>query len=106
MAELFNRTMVKKLVYVYRINDKDHEGILKIGEASCRTSLKEYVNAEPNSKILNQAAHERIRHQTQTAGIQFELLYTEKTAYEKGKSYIYFASIQDMRGSEIVGDLL
>lgn len=90
MAELFNRTMVKKLVYVYRINDKDHEGILKIGEASCRTSLKEYVNAEPNSKILNQAAHERIRHQTQTAGISYELLYTEATSYEKEDDFVVF----------------
>ncbi len=90
MAELFNRTMVKKLVYVYRINDKDHEGILKIGEASCKTSLKEYVNAEPNSKILNQAAHERIRHQTQTAGISYELLYTEATSYEKEDDFVVF----------------
>lgn len=90
MAELFNRTMVKKLVYVYRINDENHEGILKIGEASCRTSLKEYVNAEPNSKILNQAAHERIRHQTQTAGISYELLYTESTSYEKEDDFVVF----------------
>ncbi len=35
MAELFNQALVQKLIYVYRINDSAHEGILKIGEASC-----------------------------------------------------------------------
>ncbi len=39
---------------------------------------------------MNDAAKERIRHQTQTAGVSFELLYTEKTAYEKGKNIAVF----------------
>ena len=90
MAELFNQALVQKLIYVYRINDSAHEGILKIGEASCPVSPFQYLSLEPNSKALNDAAKERIRHQTQTAGVSFELLYTEKTAYEKGKNIAVF----------------
>lgn len=90
MAEFFNKSFVQKLIYVYRINDSAHEGILKVGEASCKGSPIEYLTAEPNSKILNDAARERIRHQTQTAGVTPELLYTEKTAYEKGTSIVVF----------------
>ncbi len=90
MAELFNESFVQKLIYVYRINDSAHAGILKVGEASCKGSPFQYLGAEPNSKMLNDAARERIRHQTQTAGVGFELLYTEKTAYEKGASIVVF----------------
>ena len=90
MGELFNAAFVQKLIYVYRINDAAHEGILKVGEASCKAAPFEYIGAEPNSKILNDAARERIRHQTQTAGVNYELLYTEKTAYEKGPNVVIF----------------
>lgn len=86
MGELFNAAFVQKLIYVYRINDAAHEGILKVGEASCKAAPFEYIGAEPNSKILNDAARERIRHQTQTAGVNYELLYTEKTAYKKDQT--------------------
>ncbi len=90
MAELFNQALVQKLIYVYRINDSTHEGILKVGEASCAVSPFQYLALEPNSKPLNEAAKKRICHQTQTAGISFELLYTEKTAYEKGNNIVVF----------------
>ncbi len=69
-----------KLIYVYRINDEAHRGILKIGEASCNSS-DNYLALQPNCKELNAAARERINHQTQTAGIKYELLYTEVTAH-------------------------
>lgn len=69
-----------KLIYVYRINDEAHRGILKIGEASCNSSAN-YLALQPNSKELNAAARERINHQTQTAGIKYELLHTEVTAH-------------------------
>ena len=90
MGELFNAAFVQKLIYVYRINDSAHEGILKVGEASCKAAPFEYFGAQPNSKILNDAARERIRHQTQTAGVNYELLYTEITAYEKGPNVVIF----------------
>ncbi|MBR4374688.1 MAG: Eco57I restriction-modification methylase domain-containing protein [Treponema sp.] len=89
MALIFNQAFEQKLIYVYRINDADHEGILKIGEASCNAGMN-YFAFEPNCKELNEAAKERIRHQTQTAGIKFDLLYTEATAYMKGKNLVVF----------------
>ena len=89
MAQIFNQAFEQKLIYVYRINDTVHEGILKIGEASCNAGMA-YFAFEPNCKELNAAAKDRIRHQTQTAGVTFELLYTEATAYMKGKNLIVF----------------
>lgn len=89
MAQIFNQAFEQKLIYVYRINDTAHEGILKIGEASCNAGMA-YFAFEPNCKELNAAAKDRIRHQTQTAGVSFELLYTEATAYMKGKNLIVF----------------
>ena len=32
----FEKTFEYKLIYVFRINDKAHEGLLKIGEATIR----------------------------------------------------------------------
>lgn len=89
MAQIFNQAFEQKLIYVYRINDTAHEGILKIGETSCNAGMA-YFAFEPNCKELNAAAKDRIRHQTQTAGVTFELLYTEATAYMKGKNLIVF----------------
>lgn len=89
MAQIFNQAFEQKLIYVYRINDTAHEGILKIGEASCNAGMA-YFAFEPNCKELNAAAKDRIRHQTQTAGVTFELLYTEATAFMKGKNLIVF----------------
>lgn len=94
----FKQSFEPKLIYVYRINDKSHEGVLKIGEASCNEGLN-YFSLQPNSKPLNEAAKERINHQTQTAGIQYELLYTEVTAYMAGKELKIF---QDHEVHEIL----
>lgn len=79
----FKQSFEPKLIYVYRINDESHKGCLKVGEASCHST--EYFSLKPNSKELNESAKERIRHQTQTAGIAFELLYTESTSSFDGK---------------------
>lgn len=79
----FKQSFEPKLIYVYRINDESHKGCLKVGEASCHST--EYFSLKPNSKELNESAKERIRHQTQTAGISFELLYTESTSSFDGK---------------------
>jgi superfamily II DNA or RNA helicase len=69
-----------KLIYVFRINDKEHKDCLKIGEA---TIPDEVFRAEPNSSELNKAAKIRINSYTQTAGISYELLYTESTVYKQ-----------------------
>ena len=79
----FTSSLKLKLIYVFRINDQAHEGCLKIGEA---TSENEKIwELKPNSKVLNQAAKKRINQYTQTAGISYDLLYTEVAVYaDKG----------------------
>jgi hypothetical protein len=80
----FTSSLKLKLIYVFRINDEAHKGYLKIGET---TSDNENIwGLEPNSKALNRAAKNRIDQYTQTAGINYDLLYTEVTVYaEKGE---------------------
>ena len=69
------------LIYVMRINDPAHEGCLKIGKASVNYEEASSLQPAPNSNILNQAAKKRINEYTQTAGIAYDLLYTESTLY-------------------------
>ncbi|MDA3905760.1 MAG: DEAD/DEAH box helicase family protein, partial [Bacteroidales bacterium] len=79
----FTSSLKLKLIYVFRINDGAHRGCLKIGIA---TSDNENIwGLEPNSKALNKAAKKRIDQYTQTAGIAYDLLYTEVAIYaDKG----------------------
>ncbi|NEN25588.1 DEAD/DEAH box helicase family protein [Cryomorpha ignava] len=75
----FTSSLKLKLIYVFRINGDAHRGCLKIGEA---TSDNENIwGLEPNSKAINKAAKKRIDQYTQTAGIAYDLLYTELTIY-------------------------
>ncbi|UEG55035.1 Eco57I restriction-modification methylase domain-containing protein [Mucilaginibacter daejeonensis] len=79
----FTSSLKPKLIYVFRINDEAHSGCLKIGEATSDSS--ELFGLEPNSSALNKAAKKRIDQYTQTAGIAYELLYTEFAVYlDKG----------------------
>lgn len=65
-----------KLIYIMAIHDDDHEGYLKIGEASLASVLGP-AQLLPNCDALNGAAHNRIKEYTKTALIQYELLHTE-----------------------------
>lgn len=75
-AYKFNSTFSYKLIYVFRINDGNHNGCLKIGDATLHTD-KHYSSFAPNSHELNYAARSRIDSYTSTAGVLYELLYTE-----------------------------
>jgi len=75
----YKSSLKLQLIYVFRINDAAHTGSLKIGETTCDKELTD--NLQPDSKILNDAAKRRINQYTQTAGIKYELLYTELTIY-------------------------
>lgn len=75
----FTSSLKLKLIYVFRINDMEHLGCLKIGEAT--SDNDDIWGLEPNSKPLNEAAKKRINQYTQTAGISYDLLYTEVTLY-------------------------
>lgn len=81
-----------KLIYVFRINDSAHRDCLKIGEATMNVNPDEVdiTAIVPNSKVLNKAARNRIDQYTATAGIAYELLYTESASYRKGSRTIGF----------------
>lgn len=81
-----------KLIYVFRINDSAHKGCLKIGEATMDVDPDEVdiTAIVPGSKVLNKAARNRIDQYTTTAGIAYELLYTESASYRKGSRTIGF----------------
>ena len=91
MSELkFQSSFEYKLIYVFRINDESHRGFLKIGDATIKTD-KDYTELRPSSSELNSAARARIDEYTSTAGIIYQLLYTEIAVYKnnnpKSKKY-------------------
>lgn len=94
----FANTFEYKLIYVFRINDNDHIGYLKIGDATIHSN-KNYVQLNPNSHDLNSAAKKRINSYTSTAGISYELLYTEIAVYKdnnpKSKKYGQILAFRD-----------
>lgn len=83
------RTLLRpKLIYAFRINDDAHKGCLKVGEASFDND--DIFGLAPNSKVLNEAAKKRINQYTQTAGIKYELLYTELAIYSSNNATYAF----------------
>lgn len=84
----FKTTFGYKLIYIFRINDIAHKDLLKIGEATVYSERKpEELN--PNCNILNVAAKNRINQYTTTAGISYDLLYTElaiRTVVKNGEN--------------------
>lgn len=77
----FGSTFKRKLIYVFRINDEAHKGYLKIGDATLE-SEKPNDQLIPNCHELNYAARKRIDSYTSTAGISYDLLYTELAVYK------------------------
>lgn len=84
----FESALKMKLIYVFRINDEAHRGCLKIGEATCKDDTT--LDQKPCCHALNQAAKERINQYTQTAGIAYDLLYTEATVYSRQGKICFF----------------
>ena len=84
----FTSSLKLKLIYVFRINDAAHRGCLKVGEATCDND--NVFGLAPNSKALNESAKKRINQYTQTAGIAYDLLYTELTIYNSRKGLCSF----------------
>ena len=70
-----------RLIYIFAIADEQHKDCVKIGET---TFNEEGDLPSANSEVLNEVAHKRIRQYTQTAGITYQLLHTELTAYLRG----------------------
>lgn len=75
---IYEATFRHRLIYIFSINDKEHQGALKIGETTAPDGF-----FAPNSAELNAAAKNRINQYTRTAGIRYTLLHTEITAFVK-----------------------
>lgn len=80
---IYQSSLVPKLIYVFGIGDDAHKNCLKIGDATLDDC--DFSQIFPNSKALNDAARKRINQYTQTAGIKYELLYTEPAFFFKDK---------------------
>lgn len=91
MKSNYRLSLVPKLIYVMRINDAAHKGCLKVGDATVEGSALDNGDLfHTNSNLLNQAAKKRINSYTQTAGIAYDLLYTEITVHLKGNRVVAF----------------
>ena len=55
----FEKTFQRKIIYVFRINDEAHKGLLKIGDATIKTNTPSEKLIYPNSE-LNTYAKQRI----------------------------------------------
>ena len=82
MSNKFNAPFEYRLIYVFRIEDSAHFGMVKIGEATIHAT-KDYRQYAPFCTELNNAAHTRSRQYTQTAAIDYKLLYTEIAVYDE-----------------------
>ena len=75
----FELSLKPRLIYIFTIADEAHSDCVKIGE----TTFNGDGLPETNSKELNNAAHNRIKQYTQTAGISYQLLHTELTLFSR-----------------------
>ena len=72
--KIFNQVAKQKIIYVFRINDESHKGLLKVGDTS--NELVDFECDVENTIELESSASKRIDKYTKTAGIKYELLYT------------------------------
>lgn len=84
----FESSLKSKLIYVFAINDERHRDCLKIGE----TTIDEDDGSDlfNNAESLKEAAHKRIRQYTKTAGIAYQLLYTEISIFVRSGMIMTF----------------
>ena len=84
----FESSLKSKLIYVFAINDERHKDCLKIGE----TTIDEDDGSDlfNNAESLQKAAHKRIRQYTKTAGIAYQLLYTEISIFVRSGMIMTF----------------
>ena len=84
----FESSLKSKLIYVFAINDERHSDCLKIGE----TTIDEDDGCDlfNNAESLQESAHKRIRQYTKTAGIAYQLLYTEISIFVRSGMIMTF----------------
>ena len=84
----FESSLKSKLIYVFAINDERHNDCLKIGETTIDED--DGSNLFGNTEALQEAAHKRIRQYTKTAGIAYQLLYTEISIFVRNGMIMTF----------------
>ena len=84
----FESSLKSKLIYVFAINDERHSDCLKIGETTIDED--DGSNLFNNAESLQEAAHKRIRQYTKTAGIAYQLLYTEVSIFVRSGMIMTF----------------
>lgn len=82
MIDTFTDSMSYTLIYVFSVDIDTHKDALKIGETTIK-DVENYKNLTPNCKRLNEAAKKRINEITGTAGLSYNLLYTELAVFQK-----------------------
>ncbi|MCH3916819.1 MAG: Eco57I restriction-modification methylase domain-containing protein [Spirochaetia bacterium] len=105
MAKGFEAAFSYLLIYVFTINDENHRGCLKIGKASLKLDDdSQYASLRtPNSSLLNKAAKQRINSYTKTAGINYQLLYTELAERQINEhDGIYLKYFEDHKVHEVL----
>ena len=86
MNKLFENTFNYKVIYIFKIYDKLHEGILKIGESTLKSNSNINLLID-NCDELNESAKNRIKQYTNTIGVQEDLLYTTLAIDNKNKVF-------------------
>ncbi|MBR0260999.1 MAG: Eco57I restriction-modification methylase domain-containing protein [Selenomonadaceae bacterium] len=82
--KIFDDAYQHKLIYIFKIDDAAHNGLLKIGD----TTIK---NIPPTKKNLEDAANDRIRKYTTTAAIKYKLLHVELAVTDDGNLFRDYA---------------
>ena len=88
-SSIFENVFSYKLIYILAINDEAHKGLLKIGDATLKTD-EPIEKLKPCCSLLNKSARKRIEKYTNTAGIDYKLLYTQLAVKKKGNKLIAF----------------
>ena len=83
--KIFNQVAKQKIIYIFRINDEAHKGLLKVGDTS--NESVDFDIDDINTDELNNSASERINKYTRTAGIEYELLYTTVAINTKNEAF-------------------
>lgn len=78
---IIKATYKYNVIYVCKVDDERHRGALKIGRTEIETDAITSQSLTPNCEALQKVAHNRIREYTQTAGVNYELLYVEKAHF-------------------------
>ena len=73
-SDLMPAVFEYKLIYIFRINDEAHKGLLKIGDATIRSR---FAPEKITQEELEEAARKRIAQYTKTAMTDAEVLHTE-----------------------------